>query len=302
RKASTTTETPEPSMSARKSHRTRSTPPKNESDSSDYSKLAKKRYACRFQAAVGNEMVNVASSNLSKSEAKVLESLCSKRSGGVKVKLVDNVDANTTLCVIPSDGTKSKGTKADIRSKKAMRSALLGIPIVTPEWLKACKKQGELIEPDSFIHTLPTKAKQLEATKDIDDGVLKLAAAWERDEEAPSLPFRRMFVYLCGNFKLPREELTHLLMEGAATMLYTPLATSNKLKDLSKLPEDERSKFTVVVVCGDSRVSLTKSLEKDIKMSIQDTEPPLNAQVVDSLWVMESITCAKALPSALFQP
>jgi hypothetical protein len=111
-----------------------------------------------------------------------------------------------------------------------------------------------------------------------------------------------MSVYLCGNFKLSRDELTYLLTKGAATMLHTPLATSNQLKYLSKATAYERSMSIVVIVCGNTRVTVNKSLEKDIKMAVEEISPPVNLMVVDELWVIETITCAKALPANLFQP
>jgi hypothetical protein len=305
RKASSPQETSEMPLSARKSLRTKSTPPKSDADSNDDSKLAKKRYTSRCQTAIDSGVVMVASSNLSTSDAAILESLISKKtlSGGAKLKLSEDVDSNTTLCVIPSNGNKKpKGTIASIRSKKVLRSTLLGIPIVTPDWLKDCKKHGKLVRPEAFIQTIPTKVKELESNKEHNNGVLKLASAWARHPEQPELPFQNMSVYLCGNFKLSRDELTYLLTKGAATMLHTPLATSNQLKYLSKAPAYERSMSIVVIVCGNTRVTVNKSLEKDIKMAVEEISPPVNLMVVDELWVIETITCAKALPANLFQP
>jgi hypothetical protein len=88
-------------------------------------------------------------------------------------------------------------------------------------------------------------------------GVAKLASTWQNNPQSPNLPFSNIFVYLCGNFKMAHEDLTKVLIEGSATMLRTLLATSSKIKDIMNVDAHDNNKPPNIIVCGDSRVSLT---------------------------------------------
>ncbi|KAG7340018.1 BRCA1 C Terminus BRCT domain containing protein [Nitzschia inconspicua] len=268
---------------------------------------ARHRYNQIFQSALDTGVVTIAVSSLSKSDVTILDYLLSKKvfMGGIKLKLSDDVDTDTTVCVVPHvvSNNKSRNVQATIRSKKAMKASLLGIPIVTPDWLQLCKKHGKIILPESFIQTLPTKSDAIEVNGDANFGVTRLAAEWKIRPDTPRLPFSNTFVYLCGNFKMPRNDLTDLLEEGCASMLLTPNATSSKLMELMNDTTTETSsssKPLVAIVCGDSRVSFTKSLEQDINTAAVDTT--LEVVVVGWQWVLESITCGKAMPASLFPP
>ncbi|KAG7363888.1 hypothetical protein IV203_037089 [Nitzschia inconspicua] len=268
---------------------------------------ARHRYNQIFQSALDTGVVTIAVSSLSKSDVTILDYLVSKKSfmGGIKLKVSDDIETDTTVCVVPHvvSNNKRRDVRATIRSKKAMKAALLGIPIATPDWIKLCKKHGEIVLPESFIQTLPTKSDAIEVNGDANYGVTRLAAEWKIRPDTPQLPFSNTFVYLCGNFKMPRNDLIDLLEEGCASMLLTPNATSSKLMELMKDTTTETSsssKPLVAIVCGDSRVSFTKSLEQDINTAAVDTT--IDVVVVGWQWVLESITCGKAMPASLFPP
>jgi hypothetical protein len=85
--------------------------------------------------------------------------------------------------------------------------------------------------------------------------------SWHRHGKTiPNRPICPSPIFLCifcGNFKMAREDLTKVSIEGSATMLRTLLATSSKIKDIMNVDAHDNNKPPNIIVCGDSRVSLT---------------------------------------------
>jgi hypothetical protein len=120
-----------------------------------------------------------------------------------------------------------------------------------------------------------------------------------------------MHVLLCGKFsKVKKEDIIELLDNGGATILLTPLAASKKLKSLSQQKEQNgigNDSSTVVILCGDSRITVSKTLEKDFKDALNNSQsasssPRKKPMLADWRWVVESVTCAKAMAPTLFEP
>jgi hypothetical protein len=214
----------------------------------------------------------------------------------VKLKLSDSFGKKTTLCIVPMDDDNKKADgnlTPRVRTLKAMRSALAGIPIVSPEWIQACGEQNAAVVP-TCARSLPTKTEAIHKSGDAHYGVAKLAALLgHAPKPQEALPLHNMCVYLCGNFpQNKRTDIQRLSKEAGAKVLTCPSAVVAKL---TKKP----SHHPVVLVCHDSSTGtvIPSALEKEIK-----GDPSSMVMVVNPNWVFDSVTCARAMPADAFEP
>lgn len=232
---------------------------------------------------------------------------------------MDDFSSKTTLCITHVDESKNKidtGNRcARIRSLKLMRSALAGIPIVTPCYVHTCHEKGAIIipTPSMMIRSLPTKTRGLEATGSTGYGVASLAATMHQSTSSDGhhLLFSNMFVLLCGAFSAGKRADIHLLLkEGGAELLSNPAAAVAKLKTLSSSTTDEGSPHQnpvkVVLLCDDSSSTSSMNvipamLEKEAKTTL-DSSHAESLLVVNSSWLFDSITCGRPLDARFFQP
>ena len=270
-----------------------------------------------MQEAIDSKSIIIASSNLTDEDKAILKSLCARTfAGDVTLKTTEAINKKTTLCIVPAetntgDNTDKDNIRACARTLKVMRSALAGIPIVTPDWLRSCEKENKAVEPVTFVRSMPTKEAVIGNSRDTDYGVAKMAASWSTQPKTPVLPFRKTVVYLCGSYSADkRKNLQDLLKAGGAKIILKPKDVSSRLKSLvesnklSFFPSSGR----LVILCGDSGVTMPKSVEKDLKAALEgeqhwpEPKSPKTVTVVGSQWVIESVTCAKPMPAAFFEP
>jgi len=278
-------------------------------------KFADRRYQQKLQEAIDNKLIILASSNLKDEDKAILKSLCAKTfEGDLRIKMTETVNKKTTLCIVSAE-TKKGDDKTNIRScvrtLKVMRSALAGIPIVTPDWLRSCYVETKVVSPQRFVRTMPTKNPEIGNSGEANYGAAKLAAAWNFEPKTPSLPFRNTFVYFCGSYTVDkRKNMQDLLKASGAKILLKPADFSSRLKSLVKSKLLSLSPSSrLVLLCGGSGTSLPKAVEKELKAALAREEhsplsknPLTNITVVDSQWVVESVTCAKPMPVAFFEP
>ena len=73
----------------------------------------------------------------------------------------DYKPGKTQLCITATSSSTSQhsGMVSKSRTLKVMRSALAGLPVLTPLWMEACLKDETIVPPtkDMCIRTLPTK-------------------------------------------------------------------------------------------------------------------------------------------------
>lgn len=261
--------------------------------------LANKLYQARFQQAMNDRLIVVAASGLDQSENLLLQSLCSKSfQDDIKMEMTDVVDSKTTLCVIPSQRGESDDFQASIRSFKAMKASIEGIPMTTPVWLYQCDQSGQISCPLDFIRSLPTKSEMIQESGDFKYGVARSAAMlWKG---LTGLPFRDHFVFLLGCQRNTRKTLTRLLRAGGAGMLSHASEVSSKLKELS---EEVAPAPKVVIILGDNvRAWPKRQLENITDMELSSHKEQSIASVVSHKWIAESIACAKPLPVEQFHP
>mmetsp|Transcript_6972 Transcript_6972/g.7973 ORF Transcript_6972/g.7973 Transcript_6972/m.7973 type:complete len:1665 (-) Transcript_6972:5-4999(-) len=274
---------------------------------------ADERYKQIIQHAIMSKSVTIVTSNLSDEDKAILKTLCTKNfTGDLTIKTTETINKKTTLCIVPTEpDSGSDNVRACVRTLKVMKSALAGIPIVTTDWLRLCEKEKKIKQPEIFVRSLPTKNTVIGNSEDTAFGVAKLAASWNSQQsKTPVLPFQNTFVYLCGSYSSDkRKNLQDLLKEGGAKILTTGKSVSSKVKDMVALNEMSFSPSSgrIIVLCGDSGVTgtLSKSVERDLKVALEGEEhwpSPKTVTVVDSQWVIESVTCAKPLPATSFEP
>jgi hypothetical protein len=297
----------------RSSTKPRQASPKDDDDggsSKSTTADADERYQKIFKFAIKNKVINIVTSCVTERDTTLIEAFCKKSlssgSGGIKFILKNTVDSSTTVCIIPAN----KKDEAIQRTLKAIRCSLLGIPMVEPPWIKACKKEGKVVIPTRFIRSLPTKVRKISMNTEAKDGVAKLAAVWNdnkfnsynnnnNDSLSPDLLFHNTDVFLCGTYPNEKKNsLIKLLNEGSANILSTPKDVLLQLKSImdysssSRTDESEydcskHNKRKFVLLCGDcGGKSLPKYVLTELKDALEsDTETSNCIYVVDSNWV-----------------
>jgi hypothetical protein len=313
----------------RSSAKRRQVSPKHDDDGGNSKSTtadADERYQKMFAFAIKKNVINIVTSSVLEKDATLIEAFCKKSlnsgSGGIKFVLKDAVDTTTTVCITPAN----KKDEASQRTLKAIRSSLLGIPMVDPQWIKACKKEGNVVIPTRFVRSLPAKIGKISMIG-AKDGVAKLAAIWNdnkfnlynsnnNDSASPNLLFHSTDVFLYGSYPPEKKNsLIRLLKDGSANIISTSKDVSLQLKsivDSSSSSRTDESKYDCstndkrkfVLLCGDrGGKALPKYVLTEIKDALEsDAEASKFIYVVDSNWVSLSIACAKMLSPTNFKP
>ncbi len=282
-----------------------------ESDHKDAIQIADAWQKQKLEEAINNKNLVAVRSNLGEIDDNLFSSLLSKQ----VMKPAYSVDEKTQLCVVPSvENGNEESSMASVRTLKVMLSALRGIPLVTPNWLRTCYLEEKIVAPQSFLRSMPTKDPSIRASGDNLCGVTRLAVA-RSTGKTDSLPFSNLFACLCGGYEgKTKASMQELLEVGGAKILSTSQELEAKLREISSDNKIER----IVVVCGNAgrgtwsrkngiklATPATRGL-KDMLKQRQEKHPlgdyPASAIIVDSQWVIESVTCARAMPPNLFEP
>ena len=206
------------------------------------------------------------------------------------------------------------------RTLKVMRSALAGLPILTPVWTEACLKEGNIVVPSGAmcVRTLPRKQVSAEAGAGGEDevptehfGVAKYAAAFQK--VSPST-FNHLLdgvsVLLCGTTAGAgmTKDLKVLLQQAGASIVSSVSTASRLLSDLSK--DGEGGPF--VFLCDDSSTdsscgisdALLKQAKKAIGANGSDTMKGNETTVlcVHFSWLFDSISCAAQMKADAYEP
>lgn len=203
------------------------------------------------------------------------------------------------------------------RTLKVMRSALAGLPILTPQWIESCLKEGHLVAPSGAmcIRTLPRKQVATDAEEDYDEdiptehfGVAKYAAAFQKTSLSSSNHFLiGVSVMLCGSSAGSGmvKDLKVLLPQAGASIIGSVSMASRQLTDISK-GEEPGGPF--VFLCDDSLTDkaygVSDALFKQAKKLFGDSN---NAEgkllCVHFNWLFDSISCATSMKaSSAYEP
>jgi len=265
----------------------------------------------KLEEAINNKNLVAVKSNL----GEIDDNLFAYLLRNPEMKPAYTVDENTQLCLVPSVENGNEETSvASVRTLKVMLSALRGIPLVTPNWFRTCYLEKKIVAPQKYLRSLPTKDPVIEASGDNICGVTRLAVA-RSTGKTDGLPFSNLFACLCGGYEgKTKASMQELLEVGGAKILSTSQEVEDKLQEISS----DSTKGRIVVVCGNAgrgtwsrkngiklATPATRGL-KDLLKQRQEHHPlgdsPALAIIVDSQWVIESVTCAKAMPPNLFEP
>ena len=229
----------------------------------------------------------------------------------------------TQLCITAAASSLKSSTKSrepvDVESKsrtlKVMRSALAGIPILTPQWMEACLKEGNLVAPSGTMCIRTLHRKKASATR-VDDndedsstekfGVAKFAAAFQKTLSSSNHFLSGVSVMLCGSSSGSGtvKDLKVLLQQAGASIISSVSMANRHLTDLSK---DESDPGRLVFLCDDSATNKTcgvsDTLVKQVKKLVEDATIEDEAVMcVHFSWLFDSISCATPLKAAAFEP
>lgn len=253
-------------------------------------KNADELYRRKINAARNKGSINICTSFLKETHQSSLHEMIRmiRQNSNVKVAVSDTLNPKkTTVCVMPAAPDAMNCTAAH-RSLKGMQAALLGIPVISPTWIDLCLTKKQLVLPESsmYIRSLPTK-NRIEGTVKSDFGVAYLAAISNHNEKTSHRfdLLQNYYVYLCGFSQKSESDFSLLLREAGAKEVITNKQTAlAKIKLVTKQPRGK-----MVVMCNDSNVTISTPFEKAIR------EHPDKVIVVNSTWLVDSISCGVAL-------
>lgn len=227
----------------------------------------------------------------------------------------------TQLCITaacatastPKAGESLINVVSKSRTLKVMRSALAGIPILTPQWMESCLKDDRMVAPSGTmcIRTLPRKrqgasAIAVDATEGF--GVAKYAAAFQKATRSDSSSLLSgISVLLCGNSagSTMTKDLRVLLQQAGATVVGSASMANRLMADA--MSEDDsavRTKSTFVFLCDDSSMNkgcgISDALFRQAKALIAVEQD--SVMCVHFNWLFDSISCATPMTAEAYEP
>ena len=271
--------------------------------------------------------INYITSSLSSADKEALEGVIKQlKKVGVTMKKMNEFKPHVTdLCITAraeTTGTPDNYILSKFRTLKAMRSALAGIPIVTPDWLRTCLDEKAFVVPadNNCIRTLPAKSDISHLLPvPYDESTHSGPAAWlgvanyaallqkQREgggEQYEHRPLVNTSVLLCGQFKKgtgvpPKADLVTLLGDAGATILSSVAAMN---KELKKTDDDS----TLVVLCDDAKSDkqsgITAALNKAMTAALEDEDQNRRIMVVTYMWLFDSVSCGVSLDADKYEP
>lgn len=224
----------------------------------------------------------------------------------MKLKVQEAFNPKTiNLAIMPSESKDELGV-ARVRTLKAMRASLAGIPIVSLEWIAHCRSKGMVVAPTStmFIHSLPTKTNDLE---DSLYGTALIAARLQQvgsgalPKDSAILPLNNVAVNICGAFlRPPQADVQLLVKESGGTLQPSIIATMKLLQSTSF----ESSGKIVVFLCDDSSDNAMCGINGPQAREIENAIKcfPGRVLVVNAHWLFDVVTCGKRISGKLFPP
>lgn len=227
----------------------------------------------------------------------------------------------TQICITATSSGEIASGPTDVVSKsrtlKVMRSALMGIPILTPLWMEACLKAGRIVAPTGqmCVRSLPMK-ETIAKKGDVDNemnggpksyfGVAKYAAAFHKSELTSHL-LNGMSVMLCGFSagSSTSKDLKALLQHTDATIINSIPNASRILTNMST------EKSPLVFLCDDSPANKTCGISDGLFRKAVNTATELNNSAVDGnplvmcvhySWLFDSVSCASPLTPVAYEP
>jgi len=288
-------------------------------------------------------ILHAVTSSLTDKDSDMLASLCKILKGkNVILKIMKDFNPNKTQLCITAAASSPKTTAVkkqqkepivDVISKsrtlKVMRSALAGIPILTPQWMESCLKEGHMVAPSGHmcIRTLPRK--QVASSTDAggeerDDvptehfGVAKYAAAFQKISLSISNNhlLSGVSVLLCGSSAGSgmSKDLKVLLQQAGASIISSVSMASRLLTDIMSKDEEESGSTSslrvrrplLVFLCDDSLTDkscgISDALFQQAKKLIVTKKEASVVSCVHFNWLFDSISCVTTMKAYGYEP
>lgn len=242
----------------------------------------------------------------------------------------------TQICITsaaspPSSSASNSSLPMDVVSKsrtlKVMRSALAGLPIVTPNWMDACLEESCVVAPTGAmaVRTMPRKRQNaVGRDREADDagndhpteqfGVAKYAAAFQQRSIIPSADnmsskhlLSGVAVMMCGTWKMTgasmKRDLKVLLQEAGATIINS---ASMAIKSMSHISQG-KSEGRFIFLCDDSPIDkdcgISDALHREAKLAINSKYGSREIVLaVHFNWLFDCVSCATLMPPAAYEP
>jgi hypothetical protein len=236
----------------------------------------------------------------------------------VNLRILKDFNPFKTRVLVTSILGESGQNTAKLRTMKAMRAALAGIPIVDKSWCDACVDSKELLlESGHIVTSLPTKIplfmRNMSDIKSIYDkprdlstatfGIPSLAICRRSGQEV--LLFQNVYVFLAGNVwkhdTTKSKDIQLLVKEGGGSILTSASQSTKMVKE--EIPGSEKQ---VVILCDDSNTDSASGITKALARAVSDLyDRPIDRTpvfIVNSKWLFDSISCAKCLETEEYAP
>ena len=275
---------------------------------------ALKKYQPILETGGSKKKIFITTSSLSNKESKIVKEMVRQFSKtNVPVKLLQDFNPYKTSVLITPSQSSFGEKRADMRTMKAMRAALNGIPIIDPSWCQSCIKEDKLLfDRAHCISSLPTKvpiyssnvanvSEVLELPRDFPTASYGVFAA-----AASTKPlFGNQLFYLAGNEWKSNTTMTKdvklIIVEGGGGIL---TSVQQVTKAIERDLDDERS--SIVILCDgsqtDSTSGITKPLSKVISNAVKSSSKASSVTVVNSKWIFDCISCARLLEHDHYPP
>jgi hypothetical protein len=176
-----------------------------------------------------------------------------------------------------------------------MEAMLHGVPLVTTEWIVACKKEKKIIMPTTsmFIRSLPSKTLPSITESTTDFGVAFLAAAID-SSRGKYKPLSNVSIYLCGFSARRLGEVSALLRDAGAREVLTKSAAA--VDRLQNLRQNSSCDQKLAFLCNDTNVVVSLELEQNVKEFCKDSNFSRGQLAfVNANWLYDSITCGESV-------
>lgn len=229
----------------------------------------------------------------------------------------------TQICITATSSGEVASGPTDVVSKsrtlKVMCSALMGIPILTPQWMEACLKAGRIVAPTGQMSVRSLQMKQTSAVEgEVNNnkmnggpksylGVAKYASAFHKSELSYSHLLNGMSVMLCG-FSAGSgisKDLKALLQHTDATIINSIPNASRILTNMSP------GKSPLVFLCDDSSANKTCGISDGLFKQAVNMATELSNSAIDGIplvmcvhfsWLFDSVSCASPLTPVAYEP
>lgn len=275
---------------------------------------ALKKYQPILETGGSKKKIFITTSSLSNKESKIVKDMVRQFSKTkIPVKLLQDFNPYKTSVLITPSQSSSGEKRADLRTMKAMRAALNGIPIIDPSWCQSCIKEDKLLfDRAHCVSSLPTKVPLYTSNVENVSEVLDLprdfpTASYGVFAAAASTKplFGNELFYLAGNEWKSNTTMTKdvklLIVEGGGGIL---TSVQQVTKAIERDLDDQRS--SIVILCDgsqtDSTSGMTKPLSKVISNAMKSGSKISSVTVVNSKWIFDCISCARLLEHDHYPP